>query len=166
MIKLRTTASAFLRNSGNYLLLKRALTKRLAPGLWAGVGGHMEPHELNNPIETCYREIEEETGITKSDIHSLELLYITVRMKSIGEISYNYFYFGETTKTEAIQTDEGSLHWVLESELLNREYPKTFAAMLSHYTTRHPQDRAVYVGVAGNDNNSLSMTWTLLEDFE
>jgi len=75
-------------------------------------------------------------------------------------------YFCETAQTKLIQTDEGILHWIPESELLKREYTKTFAAMLKHYTTRHPQDRAVYVGVAGNGNGSLSMTWTLLEDFE
>lgn len=166
MIKLRVAASAFLRNNGNVLVIKRSSNKRIAPNVWAGVGGHMEPHELNHPSETCYREIEEETGITRGNIQSLELLYITVRMKNPDEISYNYYYFGDTTKTETIQTDEGTLHWIPESELLNREYPKTQAAMLEHYTARHPHDRAVYVGVAGNDNNSLSMTWTLLEDFE
>ena len=165
-VGIRTAASAFLRNNGNVLVMKRSQHKRIAPGMWAGVGGHMEPHELNNPSETCYREIEEETGITRDDIQSLELLYITVRMKNPDEIRYNYFYFGETTKTETIQTDEGILHWIPESELLNRDYTQTIAAMLEHYTTRHPHDRAVYVGVAGNDNNNLNMTWALLEDFE
>ena len=134
--------------------------------MWAGVGGHMEPHELNNPCETCYREIEEETGITRDNIHNLELLYIIIRMSSNDEIRHHYIYFGETTQTETIQTDEGTLHWVPKAELPNRKYTKSYTAMLKHYAARQPHDRAVYVGAAGNDSGTLSMTWTLLEDFD
>ena len=39
----------------------------------------METHELNNPLASCYREIEEETGIAQSQISGLELLYILIR---------------------------------------------------------------------------------------
>jgi len=80
MMKLQTGTAAFLYNNNNVLLIKRSENKRFAPGFWCGVGGHMEPHELNNPCETCYREIEEETGIQRSNIHSLKLLYVIVRM--------------------------------------------------------------------------------------
>ena len=166
MIKLRTATAAFLHNNGSYLLMKRSEQKRIAPNVWSGVGGHMEQHELNNPYEACCREIEEETGITGDDIKSLELLYIIVRMKNADEIYHTYVYFGETMKTETIQTDEGTLHWIPEGELLDREYTKTFAAMLRHYTARRPNDRRVYVGAAGNDSGKLAMNWTLLEDFD
>ena len=166
MIKLRTGAGAFLSNNGNVLLIKRSPNKKLAPGAWSCVGGHIEPHEMNDPYETCVREIEEETGISRSEIESLELLYIMIRMRSGGEISHWYIYFGETTRTEVIQTNEGTLHWVPESELQNLEYTQTFTAMLKHYAARSPEDRAVYVGVAGNDNGSMTMTWGRCEDFE
>ena len=162
---LRNGVAAFLCNNGKYLLLKRAENRKLAPGLWCGVGGHMEPCEINAPLLACYREIEEETGIAQSDITCLDLLYIIVR-RCGDEIRQNYIYFGETSKTELVQTEEGTLTWVPEDELLNRECTKTFAAMLTHYVQRSKHDRAVYVGVADDGAGELLMHWSRCEDFE
>ncbi|MCL1788161.1 MAG: NUDIX domain-containing protein [Defluviitaleaceae bacterium] len=174
MIKLQSYSTAFLKNNGHVLLIKRSPNKKVAPGVWSGVGGGMESYEFDNPCEACYREIEEESGIQRSDIQSLSLLYVIVRRWQKHEIRQNYVYFGDTSKTTLAQTDEGTLHWVpeeewlnaSESKLFNREYTQTFAAMLKHYAARDPQDKAVYVGVAGNNNGKLTMTWTRCEDFE
>jgi len=165
MIILRNGVAAFLKNDGKYLLMKRAENRAYNPGFWSGVGGHMEPREINDPCRACYREIEEETGIAESKINSLELLYIIIR-RSRDEIRQNYIYFGETAQTGVIQTDEGKLFWIPADELLNREYTKTFAAMLEHYVKRDKHDRAVYVGVAENDGGKLRMNWSKCEDFE
>ncbi|MCL2058168.1 MAG: NUDIX hydrolase [Oscillospiraceae bacterium] len=152
-------------NNGKYLLLRRADNRSIAPGVWSGVGGHMEANEINDPLSACYREIEEETGIHKDQIKFLDLRYIITR-RSKDEIRQSYIYFGETTQTEVIQTDEGELSWVSENELLNREYTKTFTAMLEHYISRKVGDRMVYVGVAMNNNGMLKMNWSQCEDFE
>lgn len=165
MITLRNSAVAFLRNKDMYLLMKRADSRSIAPGLWSGVGGHMEPHEISDPLSACYREIEEETGITKESISSLELLYIITRRYK-NELRQNYVYFGKTSKTEVIQTREGELFWIIESEFLNRTYTQTFNAMLKHYLNRNKDDRLIYVGVAENDNGILRMNWSCCEDFE
>ena len=71
MIILRNSVCAFLRNNGKYLLMKRAENRVFNPGFWSGVGGHMEPKEINDPLSACYREIEEETGIIKDYYFSL-----------------------------------------------------------------------------------------------
>jgi len=72
----RIMAGAFLVCGDKVLLMKRGLHKEFGAGLWAGVGGHLEMDDIKNPraldlIETCYREIQEETGIEKSDILNL-----------------------------------------------------------------------------------------------
>ena len=59
MITLRNGVAAFLWNDGNYLLMKRADNREIAPGVWSGVGGHMRPNEINDPLSACYREIKE-----------------------------------------------------------------------------------------------------------
>ena len=151
--------------NGKYLLMKRAENRRIAPGVWSGIGGHIEPPEINNPLETCYREIEEETGIMRHDVSALELRYIITRRRA-DEISVIYVFFGETTQSDFTKTDEGDLQWIPENELLEREYSQTYAAMLEHYVSRSRQDRAVYVGVADDDNGKMKMTWTRCEDFE
>lgn len=165
MITLRNGVAAFLHNDGRYLLIKRGAHKKISPGIWSGVGGHMEPSEINDPLLACYREIEEETGITKEHIPSLTLRYIITR-RSQNEIRQSYLYFGETTQTEIIQTNEGELFWISANALLDREYSKTFAAALVHYTSRNVQDQTVYVGVAENENGLLRMTWSRCEDFD
>jgi len=157
--------AAFLKNDGRYLLMKRAAGKRIAPGLWSGVGGHMEPREMNDPFAACCREIEEETGIVPRDVVSLGLRYVLTRL-SKDEIRQSYIFFGETARDDIIQTDEGELCWAPERELLDREYSETFAAMLAHYVGRDAGDSDVYAGAASDDNGRLRMNWTRLKDWE
>jgi len=164
MIKLQSLAGVFLQNNGKYLLMKRADNRKIAPGVWSGIGGHMEPNEINDPVETCYREIEEESGIKRNNITALNLLYIiTCRKKD--KINHIYVFFGETSQTDVINTDEGELFWISKNELLNREYSKTYTNMLRHYINRAQDDRAIYVGVADNDKGRLRMNWSRCEDY-
>ncbi len=165
MITLKNYVAAFLHNSNEYLLMKRADNRKINPGFWSGVGGHIEPHEINDPLLACYREIEEETGIRHDDITSLDLLYIITR-RGKDEIRQSYIYFGETTVSDVIQTDEGTLYWVKQDALLKRNYTATYAAMLEHLTKRSPNDRDVYVGVADDDNGKLKMNFVRCNDFE
>jgi 8-oxo-dGTP diphosphatase len=125
----------------------------------------MEPNEINDPLAACYREIKEESGISSDKITSLELLYIITR-RSKDEIRQSYIYFGETSESDFVQTDEGKLFWIPCNEILNREYTKTFTAMLEHFSNRSTGDKAVYVGVADNDSGELKMNWARCEDFE
>jgi len=109
MITLKNYVAAFLRNGDKFLLMKRADDRKTLPSIWSGVGGKMEPREINDPASACYREIEEETGVTRPQISSLDLLYIITRRNN-DEIRQSYIYFGETTADNVIQTDEGSLN--------------------------------------------------------
>lgn len=165
MITLKNYVAAFLKKESQYLLMKRAENRKLAPGIWSGVGGHIDPCEINDPESACFREIEEESGIHRDDILSLELLYIITR-RSKNEIRQSYVYFGETIVLDIVQTDEGELFWVPQQELLKRQFTATYTAMLEHYTIRKVNDRAVYVGVADDDNGKLEMNFVRCEDFE
>lgn len=165
MITLKNYVAAFLRNSDKILLLKRADNRKINPGFWSEVGGHIEPNEINDPLAACYREIEEETGISRDKISSLDMKYIITR-RSKDEIRQSYVYFGETTATDFIQTDEGVLYWIPSSELLKRDYTATYTAMLEHYEGRCQEDTTVYVGVAENVNGKLRMNWSRCEDFD
>ena len=163
-ISMTYSAGAFLKRDGNYLLMKRAMDRKHFPGKWSNVGGGLEPHELRDPMQACLREIFEETGIPPGRVYNLALRYIIVR-RAVDAIRYSYVYFGETDVTDVVDTDEGSLHWVPEEELLDREYTQTFAAMMRHYV-HTPEDGRVVVGVTGNSANGLHMNWAVLEDFE
>ena len=165
MITLKNYVAAFLRCGDKWLLMKRADNRKINPGVWSGVGGHIELHEMNTPLAACYREIEEETGIPQSTIALLDLLYVITR-RSGNEIRQSYVYFGETDMSDITQTDEGVLSWIPCGELQKRKYTATYASMLEHYENRSGNDRAVYVGVASDSGGKLAMNWSKCEDFE
>ena len=163
-ITLANGAAAFLRRNGDYLLMKRAPDRKIAPNVWSAVGGHMERDELNDPKAACVREIQEETGISAEQIRDLTLRYVIIR-RHRDTIRQTYVYFGETDAEFIDKTDEGKLHWIPERELTDRPYTSTFAAMLRHYMAT-PNIERVIVGVAENNGGACQMVWAALEDFD
>ncbi|MDR3310811.1 MAG: NUDIX domain-containing protein [Oscillospiraceae bacterium] len=164
MIILDNCATAFLKRGDEYLLMKRAANRKIAPGLWSGPGGHLEPHELNEPRSACLREVMEETGISAEHISDLRLRYIILRRRG-DSIRQHYVYFGATDAVEFADCGEGTLHWIPEAELFKREFTETFEAMLRHYTSAERDNERVVAGVAGNVGGRLHMLWSAVEDF-
>jgi len=163
-ITLAHSAGAFLRRGDEYLLMLRAPDRKFLPNTWSNIGGGMERGEMDDPEVTCLREIEEETGIEAGEIRNLALRYIIVRRR--GDcINHSYVYFGETDAQPRIACDEGTVHWVPESELLDRKLSTTFRAMLEHYL-HTPDPQRVIVGSAENDNGKCRMAWAAIKDFE
>jgi len=138
MITTRIMAAAFLTCNDKVLMLKRGLHKKLGPGLWAGIGGHMELDDITNPreltlIETCYREVLEETGICRSDIHNLKLKYITVK-KDPSEVRLHYNFMGELkTEIPLPKCDEGELHWICKNDILALPMSNTVRETVKHW---------------------------------
>ena len=168
MITLRNMVVAFIKNDDSWLLMKRADNRSFHPNLISGIGGHIEQNEINNPAEAIYREIEEETGIEKCSIDSLNLLYILLRRKG-DEIYQSYIYFGNTNKSELIGTDEGELEWVKTKELLQKEFSVTYSVMLKHYLNRNKKnEKTLYIGVATEKEHEHSMKIVFIKglDFE
>ena len=164
MIKLQNFATAFLKRDGKYLLMKRSAEKKIAPNVWCSVGGHIEEYEMNEPEAACMREIEEETGIKGAQVQNLKLRYVIMR-RARDILRQNYVYFGETTAKDLINTDEGTLHWIPEKELLNREFTQTFTAMLRHYTET-PDCENIVIGAAHSVDGKLKMSWSSIRDFD
>jgi len=164
MLTLAHSAGAFLKRGDEYLLMHRAPDRKFLPNIWSVVGGGMERGEMDDPRTACLREIKEETGIEAGEIRDLTLRYIIVRRR--GDcVGHSYVYFGETEAEPSVICDEGTLHWVPESALLDREFSTTFRAMLEHYL-RTPDPAHVILGAAENDNGECRMIWTKLKDFE
>jgi len=165
MITLMNLTGAFLRNNGNVLLIKRGMHKKIAPGMWSGVGGRIENAEMNTPLDAVLREIEEESGILPQNISSLELQYILIG-KHTDYIGQTYIYFGESSQTKIIQCDEGEIAWIPQDDLLNRNFSDFIEQMLRHHMGRLPEDKAVYVGIADEiSNGKLHITWAPCVDF-
>jgi len=147
MVTLRLLSTALLFNERDELLMmKRAITRTLSPGKWGAVGGHVEPYELRTPLDTCLREIFEETGIQAEQIENLRLRYILMRLFGT-EIRQQFFFVGRTNANPTVETDEGELFWVPRDEVLNRDLPFVFRTLLEHYFA-HEHDERVWIGSA------------------
>jgi 8-oxo-dGTP diphosphatase len=154
---------AFLEKDGKFLLMLRAKNRKLAAGVWCGVGGHIEQRELNHPQAACLREIEEETGITSDHVSDLTLRYLIIR-RGGDTLRLNYIYFGRTDAEPTTVTNEGELHWIAKNALADRKFTATFTKMIEHYAT-HPEENRVMVGVAFGEGE-CEMIFTPAEDFE
>ena len=60
----KTVGALFIRPDGKVLLGLRVLSKKVWPGHWETIGGHVEDGESLE--EALIREVQEETGVTPS----------------------------------------------------------------------------------------------------
>jgi 8-oxo-dGTP diphosphatase len=165
MITLRMMSTALLWNKHDELLMmKRALTRTLSPGLWAAIGGHLEPHEISQPRTACLREVWEETGIEQDEIQDLRLQYVLLRLNG-QEIRQQFFYVGKTDVDPRIVTSEGDLHWIPKASVLDRPMPYIFRCLLEHYFTAPPTSHP-WVGSAGihSETETPTIHWNPLLD--
>lgn len=160
-------STAFLLSDDKFLMMKRAENRVFNPGIWAGVGGHLEKEEISNPFASCLREIEEETGLTSNDISGLKLRYIIHRLSSKNnEIRQQYVYFGNALRREVTQTDEGQLHWIESSKLLSLKSARTTFFIFQHYLDKGKESSDIFVGSVFNGNQEARVCWTPLQDWE
>ncbi len=148
---LRNMTTIYIMFKNKMLLLYRVGSRVVQPS-WCGIGGHFENGELNNPKACVLRELFEETGITENDIGTVELKYVTLRMKN-NEIRQNYYYFTELRNTEIDinECDEGTLEWVNMDGVLDREMPFTAKECLKHYLSIGKDNNKLYAGVASEN---------------
>jgi len=151
-MRVRSFAGAFLQYNDEVLLMERGLHKKVAPGLWAGIGGHIEADEHNNPLAACLREIEEETGIVSSNIYGLNLRYYTV-CKTKDTLDTIYYFTGSLKdKPLLIQTSEGVLHWKNKNDVLNYPMSPFIKAFYEHWL-KYPDFDNIYCCITGKDGS-------------
>ncbi len=110
------SVNALIFSEGKLLLLKRSADKKVDPGLYAGIGGKVEPHE--DFYSALTREIKEETGLTEFE---------KVRLYSVTQHPYPptdsewvnlYFIVNISKQVEIKPTDDGTFHWITLKEAL------------------------------------------------
>jgi len=152
-------AGAFLRCGDSVLLMHRGEHKAIAPGLWSCIGGHMEPEEINDPLEACYREIAEETGLTRRAVSKLRPRYIIVHHAG-EELRVVHYFTGETARTFPMpECAEGSLHWVRMGDALEKPMSFSVKEIVAHWLA-HPDDDALYLCGVNRANDHI--TWVRL----
>ncbi|CAG9614565.1 hypothetical protein BACCIP111899_03798 [Bacillus rhizoplanae] len=162
--KLRVMTTAYLFHEDEILLLQRSINKNIAPGMWSGIGGHVETNEHEDIKTSCLREIQEETGLTAEHISSLTLRYIILRQKD-NELSQQYIYFGQTPTKHVGETIEEKLHWIPSQNIFECEMTESNRFALQHYLENHSTQH-VWVGVMGELDSKATISWSQICDWE
>lgn len=165
-MNIRVLSGAFIIRENDFLMMKRAESRRIAPGVWGGVGGHAEPYEINSPKATCLREIYEETGIKEKDFNNLDLRYIVLR-KDKTEITLMYYFIGSVqTRHYEDKTQEGKLFWINRSEVLDRPMSFELKSILEHYTSIGYTRSEINVGTISVIETKPTINWNSLDAWE
>ncbi len=102
----------FIFDREKVLLLKGAPPKRIWPGLYNGIGGHLEPAE--SVVECAQRELQEECGIEGIPLDLCGVIHVdTSSDPGILLFVFKGVFGGE----EIMASAEGSLHWINTNKL-------------------------------------------------
>lgn len=161
---LRVMTTAYLFRDNHVLLMERSSQRDFIPGIWSGVGGHVEPHEYGDIRSSCLREIEEETRLRSEDLQDLRLRYVILRQRR-AELRQQFIYFGATAKRELAATAEGTLHWIPSHQVFDYRMTDTNRLMLRHYFDNGLSEK-VWVGTMRGEDSEPKMNWALMSDWE
>ena len=146
----------YLRRDGHTLMVHRIKkTNDMHQGKWNGLGGKLEPGET--PEECAVREIYEESGLI---VHNPQLKgLITFPAFDDLEDWYVFVYLVTDFAGELIDSPEGTLQWIDNSELKNLplwdgdpifiawlDQPGIFSAKFSYHQGRLVSHEVVFYG--------------------
>jgi 8-oxo-dGTP diphosphatase len=97
----------FITHGNDILLLKRGTHKRIYPGRYNGVGGHIERDE--DPLSGAIREMREETRLDLVNVRFRGVL--TVDAGGANGIMV-FVFTAEATSRDFVDSEEGTLEWV------------------------------------------------------
>lgn len=146
MTKLRNMTSVYLTGEKGILCLYRIGSRVVSNRYIGSAGGHFEPEELNDPRKCALREMQEELGLTESDVEGLTLRYITHRLMG-QEIRQNYYFFARLKEDRPLSSTEGNLRWVTEEEFEDLPMPVSAKHMILHYLQTGQYDEEIYAGI-------------------
>lgn len=161
--KLRSMTSVYLTGEKGLLCLYR-IGSKVADRMYIGAaGGHFEPSEVSDARACVLREMQEELGLTESDVQGLSLRYITLRLKN-GEIRQNYYFFARLTAERPLTSNEGELRWVAPEEFPSLCMPVSAKHMILHYLKEGRFNQRLYAGVSEGEGDDC-IRFTELKEF-
>ena len=94
------------------LLQKAPENKKIFPGFYNGIGGHIERGE--DILTGTRRELQEEAGLNCFDLHLVGTIMIDVKpMEGI----LLFVFTGSNFNGDLVESSEGTLHWIRVDQL-------------------------------------------------
>jgi 8-oxo-dGTP diphosphatase len=104
----------FIKKKNKYLLIHKKKPESFGFNKINGVGGHIERGE--EPFESAFREIAEETGLKVGNLELTAILFIDINTTPGIQV---FVFKAEFLDGEIKYSDEGELHWMPLSEIKN-----------------------------------------------
>jgi len=99
-------------------MLRRGADRAYAPNRWTGVGGKVEPDELDDLRASALRELAEEAGVAEAQVEHFVLRRALLCVGADFERLALIFYFsGRLAERVDPSCDEGTLHWLTTAEV-------------------------------------------------
>lgn len=124
----------FLFNQDQVLLIRRSPNAQLFPGMYNGVGGHVERGE--DVLTAARREVREETGLPELDLKLRCLLHVDEGADRPGVLVF--VFVGTTHQRNVIETEEGGLHWIALHDIGQLNLLPDLPQLLEHLLSYPP----------------------------
>ena len=123
--------TAFLRDRGEVLLVRRSDAVGTYRGRWGGVSGYVEG-DADDPVDDALREIREETGIEQSDLTLVRRGDPVAVDDGEGRFTVHPFLFDTDTRTVEPNEELAATEWAQPTAMLEREtVPRLWDAYLA-----------------------------------
>jgi 8-oxo-dGTP diphosphatase len=147
----------FIRQGDDVLLLKRSPHKRAFPGLYGGIGGHLERDE--DPQAGMLREIQEETGLVPNQLSRVQLRGMC-HIDAGQEVGIMLFVFTASAVSRQVKAnEEGSLHWVPLNEVNNLPVVDDLPILLPRLFGPEADESPFFAHVCYNSSDQRIMTF-------
>ena len=120
-----------LLHGEDVLLIQRSPDARLFPGMFNGVGGHIERGE--DILSAARREVHEETGLDAPNLMLRCLLHVDEGADRPGVLVF--VFVGHIQQRHVIESSEGTLHWVPLERIAELDLMPDLPAILTRVLT-------------------------------
>jgi 8-oxo-dGTP diphosphatase len=144
----------FILHGDDVLLLHGSPTKRIWPGKYNGVGGHVEAGE--DIYGAAIREMREETGAGVSDVRLRGVINIDIGQET-GIILF--VFTAQAHGREVRPSPEGALEWVRRDRLEALDLVEDLSKLLPHVLSMQPADPPFFAHYHYDEHDQLVITF-------